>query len=71
MITQRRQRTLHRRLDRESRRVRELGFRLEAAQRREAALRAQVADEARARAERERLAVREAFLRSRALGGVQ
>lgn len=71
MIAELRQRVLHRQLDRESRRVRELGLRLEIARRREAAIRGQIADDARARAERERLAVREEFLRRRALGGAQ
>ena len=67
----RRERALKRRLDRELRRVRELGLRLGIARRSEATIRGQIADDARARAERERLAVREAFLRCRALGGAQ
>lgn len=67
----RREWVLKRRLDRELRRVRELELRLEIARRSEATIRGQIADDACARAERERLAVREAFLRRRALGGPQ
>lgn len=69
MTPEQRERALHRQLDRQSRRVRELGFKLAAAERRQAATRAQIADEAHAQQERERLAVREAYLRGRVLGG--
>lgn len=67
----RRERVLRSRLDRESRRVRKLGLRLEVARRCEAALRAQIADDARAQAERARLAVRDEFILRRVLDGAQ